>query len=104
MIYCTRYIDSVSRPVSCSHAARSAPKSPRARGGVRLAAAFIRRRVHRYHLVKNFFELFLRQGIQCLVYIDGVVEKVRAARAASSRRATQLRVREGWLYYAVRSS
>ena len=35
--------------------------------------------LHWYHLVKNFFELFLRQGIRCLVFTDGVVESVRPA-------------------------
>ena len=42
--------------------------------------------LHWYHVLKNFFELFLRQDVRVIVLLDGLAESVRVAKAQDKQR------------------
>jgi hypothetical protein len=44
--------------------------------------------LHWYHVLKNFFELFLRQDIRLIVLLDGLSESVRVAKAQDKQRVS----------------
>ncbi len=47
--------------------------------------------LHWYHVLKNFFELFLRQDIRLIVLLDGLQESVTTAKAQEKQRASSQR-------------
>jgi hypothetical protein len=42
--------------------------------------------LHWYHVLKNFFELFLRQNIRLIIFLDGLSESMHQAKAQSKQR------------------
>jgi hypothetical protein len=43
--------------------------------------------LHWYHVLKNFFELFLRQDVRIIVMLDGLKEAMHVAKAQNQQRA-----------------